>query len=168
MNPAAADLLQHPERVAENPEQELPGLLLQMAGLLTALSSRMPALFRQNEHPEVAVKDNGYLLTIPQVAEILNVPRGYAYELARRGEIPTVRFGKYVRVSLSDLRAWTSQRCKKELDEAMYTTYSHPNSGRHHDRRGTPANPKAARADSGGAGRSARRHLNDRRPMGAQ
>jgi excisionase family DNA binding protein len=46
------------------------------------------------------------LLTIPQVAARLGVPAGYAYELARRGEIPTVRFGKYVRVRSADLQSW--------------------------------------------------------------
>lgn len=50
------------------------------------------------------------LMTMPEVGAALAVPVSYAYELARRGELPTVRFGKYVRVRASDLRAWLARR----------------------------------------------------------
>ena len=50
------------------------------------------------------------LMPMPQVAAALAVPVSYAYELARRGELPTVRFGKYVRVRASDLQAWLARR----------------------------------------------------------
>lgn len=33
-------------------------------------------------------------LTLPEVAERLGISRNFAYELARRGEIPVIRFGK--------------------------------------------------------------------------
>ena len=33
-------------------------------------------------------------LTVPEVAKLLGISRNYAYELARRGEIPVIRFGK--------------------------------------------------------------------------
>ncbi|MBM4073932.1 MAG: helix-turn-helix domain-containing protein, partial [Planctomycetes bacterium] len=49
------------------------------------------------------------LLTIPQTAKILNVPVNYAYELARRGEIKSVKVGpKYVRVRPEDLQAYVN------------------------------------------------------------
>jgi excisionase family DNA binding protein len=41
------------------------------------------------------------LLTVPQVAERLTIPEGYAYELVRRGVLPVVRLGKYIRVPLA-------------------------------------------------------------------
>ena len=33
-------------------------------------------------------------LTVPEVAKLLGISRNYAYELARRGEIPVIRIGK--------------------------------------------------------------------------
>jgi excisionase family DNA binding protein len=50
------------------------------------------------------------LLTLPQVGATLAVPASYAYELARRGELPTIRFGKYVRVRAADLQTWLARR----------------------------------------------------------
>jgi excisionase family DNA binding protein len=48
------------------------------------------------------------LLTMQQVAERLNLPKSCVYELARRGKLPSVRIGKYVRVradQLADFKA---------------------------------------------------------------
>jgi excisionase family DNA binding protein len=46
------------------------------------------------------------LLTIPEVAKQLNVPESYAYELARQGKLPTVKIGKYVRVTYEGLKKY--------------------------------------------------------------
>ena len=48
--------------------------------------------------------------TLPQVAERLNVPKSYAYDLARQGRLPTRRFGKYVRVPEAALAEWLTGR----------------------------------------------------------
>ncbi len=65
--------------------------------------------------------DNGWhpaqLLTVPQVAERLALPKSYVYELSRRGELPSLRIGKYVRILASDLRAWIERR--KRIDTGM-------------------------------------------------
>jgi excisionase family DNA binding protein len=59
-------------------------------------------------------QDGGRLLTVPQVAERLTIPEGYAYELARRGILPVVRLGKYVRVPLAELERWVGQQTSLE------------------------------------------------------
>lgn len=46
------------------------------------------------------------LLTIDEVAGILNVKVARAYELARTGLLPTVRLGRQVRVEERRLIAW--------------------------------------------------------------
>lgn len=46
------------------------------------------------------------LLTIEQVATILNVKTSRAYELARTGLLPTVRLGRQVRVDETRLLSW--------------------------------------------------------------
>lgn len=43
------------------------------------------------------------LLNGPQVAEILNISRASAYNLMKRGELTSVRFGRLVRVRPEDL-----------------------------------------------------------------
>jgi excisionase family DNA binding protein len=56
----------------------------------------------------------GMLLTLPQVAKLLAVPTGHAYELARRDVLPVVRFGKYVRVPHDSLTRWIGQQTTPE------------------------------------------------------
>ena len=43
------------------------------------------------------------LLTVPQVAQVLNMGRSKVYELITVGELPVLRFGKSVRVRVSAL-----------------------------------------------------------------
>lgn len=46
------------------------------------------------------------LLTLNEVAKALKVSRTHAYRLAQTGELPSVRFGRCVRVAEEDLRAF--------------------------------------------------------------
>jgi excisionase family DNA binding protein len=46
------------------------------------------------------------LLTAQQVAEQLQVPTTWIYSAARRGDLPAVRLGHYVRFHPDDLEAW--------------------------------------------------------------
>ena len=48
------------------------------------------------------------LFTGDDVAEILNVSPSTAYRLMRRGEIPTIRMGRAVRVRPEDLEGFIS------------------------------------------------------------
>lgn len=56
----------------------------------------------------------GQLLTLPQIAERLTVPKTYAYELARQNRLPVIRLGKYVRVSAEEFEKWLSQQTSLE------------------------------------------------------
>lgn len=42
--------------------------------------------------------DAGTLLTVPEAAKLLRIGRNLAYELVARGEIPSVRLGRLIRV----------------------------------------------------------------------
>ena len=48
------------------------------------------------------------LLTIGEVASVLNVPRARAYELVRRGALPCVRLLRQVRVAEDALRTFVA------------------------------------------------------------
>jgi len=60
---------------------------------------------------EVAGLDQ--LLKAQQVAKALNVSRNFAYQLMRRGEIPTVRIKGARRVALSDLQQFIEENTKR-------------------------------------------------------
>jgi excisionase family DNA binding protein len=44
------------------------------------------------------MNDDQLLLTVPETAKLLRISRNLAYELVARGEIPSVRFGRLIRV----------------------------------------------------------------------
>ena len=50
------------------------------------------------------------LLKTDEVADILQVSRSFAYQLMKRGEIPSVRIGNAVRVRPEDLQRYISDK----------------------------------------------------------
>ena len=55
--------------------------------------------------------DKGHeYLKVPEVAGVLRIARGRAYELVAEGEIPSIRIGRSVRVSRRDLKRWLDER----------------------------------------------------------
>ena len=87
---------------------ECPRLLGELERLKAILWSRMVTGSCGAASSQLGADD--VLLTLPQVAERLAIPTGYAYELARRDVLPVVRFGKYVRVSQTSLTRWIAQQ----------------------------------------------------------
>ncbi len=53
------------------------------------------------------------MMTLPQVAEVLQLSRTKAYSLAADGTLPALRIGGSVRVLKSDLANLILQRCKR-------------------------------------------------------
>lgn len=101
----------------ERLEQELPvwdrAACLHLVGLLERLKAHawVQILGSQGSQHDIAdVREPDRLLTIPQVAELLAIPTGHAYDLARRDVLPVVRFGKYVRVLQASLNRWIGQQ----------------------------------------------------------
>ena len=50
------------------------------------------------------------LLRIPEVAETLGIGRTKIYEMIATGELPTVHFGRAVRISVTTLQKWVENR----------------------------------------------------------
>lgn len=59
------------------------------------------------------------LLKPSDVAEILQVSKAHAYVLMKRGEIPSVRIGKIVRVRLEDLERYIKEKATQ--NEAQFS-----------------------------------------------
>ena len=49
------------------------------------------------------------LLTVDDVARWLNVPKRWVYERAQRGDLPSGRFGKYLRFEHADVVTFIKQ-----------------------------------------------------------
>ena len=50
------------------------------------------------------------LLTIPAVAKMLNVSRPTVYTLISREGLPTIKFGRSIRISPTSLQKWLVER----------------------------------------------------------
>lgn len=55
----------------------------------------------------------GGLLAAAEVAELLGVDETWVYRAARRGEIPHLRLGKYVRFRREDIDEWIASRVRR-------------------------------------------------------
>lgn len=112
---------------------------------------------------EAASTEPDRLLAIPKVAEILEFTEQYVYELIRRGHLPAVRSGKYVRVSASAVDSFMKNGPRNAVDTGLYHGYSVVR-GR---ARAAPAQD-ARKANASGPRRPARRRAEHSGPMGAE
>ena len=134
----AADL----SAVATLPAEALAALLLKVAALIIAVTA--PTLLAT---ATVNEEGNDRLLTVPEAARRLNLAPSYLYELVRKGQLPALRLGRYVRLRPETLRTFiAAQETQKPLERSLYATYSSS-----YERRRTPTTPTATRPDPDGA-----------------
>lgn len=146
--PTLDDVANDPARAAMLPPVARAALLGRCAAVLAALSA---ASFTAAPPSEPITPAGKVWLTVPEVAERLSLAPSYVYELARRGDLPSVRRGKYVRIPADGLAQW-SARLALPLTSARYAAY-HP----HHERRRASQDPKAVGADTASLRRARRR-----------
>jgi len=89
--------------VAEADQADLPRLIGQLAQAQAAATARLVA-------PAPARTDEDRLVDMDEVARLLDVPVTQARELGRRGELPVVKVGRYVRVRAGALAEWIALR----------------------------------------------------------
>jgi excisionase family DNA binding protein len=70
-------------------------------------------LTRENS---AATDDLADLLTLDEVVAWLRVPRSWVYERTRKGQIPHVKLGKYLRFSRQAVAEWLGTRSRVERD----------------------------------------------------
>jgi excisionase family DNA binding protein len=99
--PTLGQLAEDPTRVGALPPDLAINFLTQCLTLQVALVGHLLASW-----PRSGKAADDRLLTMQEVAETLSVPETYAYELARRRDLPAVKLGKYVRVRAADFEAW--------------------------------------------------------------
>lgn len=53
------------------------------------------------------------LADIDEAAAFLKVPRSWLYERTRKGTVPLIRVGKYLRFDLEDIVEWARKGCPR-------------------------------------------------------
>jgi excisionase family DNA binding protein len=111
--PSLDELLEAPERARALPPDAIAAVIGETLLLLCRLvqASTMPNT-TQAKKPE----DPDRLLTVRETAALLSVRPPHVYELIRRGRLPAVRVGKYVRVKSGDLKAWLEDQREEGVD----------------------------------------------------
>ena len=135
--------------VIDVPTSDIPVLIGELEKLRVTLWARIAGeMVSQKNNPII----DESLLSIPQVAERLKIPVARCYELARHQDgLPTIRLGKSLRVSPTELTEWLGQQ-KKGLDKKLASTYS-----AHHARYGIKTTAKTSRVDPAAVGHGGRR-----------
>jgi excisionase family DNA binding protein len=146
--PTLADVLARPDLLATLPSQTQAELYARVVRLEADLRAVFVTRGASRDDAGRESLAGPRTWTIPEVADFLRVPKGYVYELARQGKIPTVRFGKYVRVPDADLVRWLRERQGGGLDTVGAVPHGHQ-----HGRAGLAA-PLAAGASSSPARRT--------------
>jgi len=63
---------------------------------------------------------NDIVYTIPEVADYLKISKSKIYYLAKRGEIPSFRIGRNIRILESELVIWLQRQRAKEPSQLMF------------------------------------------------
>jgi excisionase family DNA binding protein len=160
LNMRLEDIIDHPEQAKEIPLEAVPPLLAQMAAAQCALAARLCA--KPAEDANLALAENGdRLITVDDAAEKLKLTKQYVYGLLKSGDIPSAKFGKYVRIRASDLNAWIEKHIENPIDSNIYRSYS-----KSYERNRTSKNSKNAWAHSRVDGRKNRREIKHSGAMG--
>jgi excisionase family DNA binding protein len=114
-SPELALLVADPQRATELCCDQIPALLGALEQVRAALWIQMVRAAEPVER-EAASAAGHELLTVPDAAAELRFTRGYVYEAVRRGELPAVRKGKYIRLRREDLEAWLRGQGATSLD----------------------------------------------------
>jgi excisionase family DNA binding protein len=142
------------------PKQEIPGII----GALESIKAKLFMQLCQSDHSfPVEPEDADTLITIEEMAKRTAFTEQYCYDLIRKGEIPSVRAGKYVRIRESELSLWIESHTeRKQVDKHIYKLYSNS-----HGRKRTSQNQKVNRSNSSAVGRVDRSLIKHSSEMGA-
>src|SRR5262249_33755414 len=101
-----AGLVSEPSEITQTPPEVIPALLASLERIRTLLLHRL-LVGTLGNHSSDSSRE---FLTADEVADLLRLRREYVYELARQGEIPSIRVGKYVRIPKTAFEEWARKR----------------------------------------------------------
>ena len=145
------------EEIEQIPPDRIPAALVRLGEIQALLIVR---LCNQTIPTLPSEEQEDRLLTIPEVARRLSVPKGFAYELIRRKHLPVIKLSeRNTRVRESDLTRYLT--IKKKIDSPLSFTYSSQ-----HEGIGTKADQKTAGPNAKRDGPLDRLQLEQRGAMG--
>ena len=156
--PTLDELARDPVKAKALSPEVRAAFVAQCAVVLAALSAPLLAAVQNSDRTPT----DDRLLTLSEAAEILHFSKSYVYELARRGRLPVIREGRYVRLRHSSLRDWIAERENESADEPT----SHMIRSRGGRQRGGQGSAKA-RLEVGRSGRTVRRSSHHDKAVGA-
>ena len=151
-------VLSDPEFFAGIEKRDIPDAL----GALETAKARLLSRLLEPTAARMEPDAEDRLISVERAAELTEFTKQYLYDLIRRGKLPAMRTGKYLRVRLSDLKAWIDKHTEKPLDRQVYRPYTS-----NHGPKRTTRNQKAARTHSETNGRQDRRPKEHRGEVGA-
>jgi excisionase family DNA binding protein len=98
-----------PRLIAGLSDEDLTTVLGRLAVLHHALMAEVARRVAPAAFVEEPTPDADAMLTVPDVAARLKLPKAYVYDLIRRGDLPAVKIGasaRYRRVRAGDLGRW--------------------------------------------------------------
>jgi excisionase family DNA binding protein len=156
--PDLVALLDGPTRAVE--VEAIPEMLGQLRQIEAGLWSRLLVEGRVRQRP---ASDEPLQVTVAEAARLLAYPVSYVRELTRKGELPCVRNGKYVRILRADLHAWLATHRDAGLAPQRYVTYHQCRDGER-----SMAAPAAPGSHTGPARRPRGRRQEQRGAVGAR
>jgi excisionase family DNA binding protein len=106
--PSLDALAAEPAGVAELGIDEVELLIARSVTVQSALLNRLLTVPRRGY--ETRPESDLYQLDAVHVANLLGVPKDFVYDLIRRGMLPSIKVGRYVRVPGDRLRQWLQDR----------------------------------------------------------
>jgi excisionase family DNA binding protein len=150
-----------PNTLAQVPPEEIPAMMAQLAAIQSALAVRLHESTNSlSESAPTSEPDRA--ITVEEAADRLTFTAQYVYELIKRGQLPAIRTGKYVRIRECDLSAWMTTHIENPLDNKLYKWYSS-----NHERTRLRKHPKEVGTNTGSAGPPNRRVIEHRGAVGA-
>jgi excisionase family DNA binding protein len=112
--PTLDEVARDPARAATIPAEQRGAMIGLAAAAIAALSVPSVTPTAQAEQPGEPETDR--LLTVPQAAELMGFAPSYVYEMARRGDLPSVHRKKYVRIRRSAIDKWIADNERFGVD----------------------------------------------------
>ena len=122
MPPTLRELLEAPERARSLP----PEAMAEVLGELVLLLARL--LVHASDTPGTAQATNREdldpLMTVAEVAHVLNLRASRVYEIVGQRRLAAVRLGKHIRIRRLDLRDWIEGQRETVVDASFAPSLS--------------------------------------------
>jgi Helix-turn-helix domain len=120
--PSLDEIVRNPRMAAELPQLAIRDLLRRCAAAQSILVVELKSEDNGRVADHFLPDSNIRLLTAKKVSELWSLPESWIRDQARRGKLPSVKRGHYVRFRLSDLERFLSEEPEREVSNGNATS----------------------------------------------